>query len=239
MVDAIQQAGGASAASTPVSSAANSTGGLGKDDFLKLLVAQMKNQDPLKPQTDTAFIAQLAQFSSLEQQTNTNKLLELSVTQQRGLTNSSNIGLIGKDVVVKGSTINLDGMGMATPVPFTLGGAAQSVDVTITNSDGRVVRKISMGAKPAGKVSVLWDGKDEAGMAQPAGAYTVSVSAKASDGTAVDVTQESSGRVQSVSFAGGYASLILDGGATIPAADLIRVDDPPKAPTQGTGSTSK
>src|SRR3954452_19030745 len=78
---------------------------LGKDDFLKLLIAQMKHQDPLKPMDDTAFVSQLAQFSSLEQQTSTNKLLELVAQQQQGLANNTIVDLVGKTVTVKGDKV--------------------------------------------------------------------------------------------------------------------------------------
>ena len=85
-------------------SAATGNQAMGKDAFLKLLVAQIAHQDPLKPMDDTAYVAQLAQFSSLEQQTNSNKMLELLATQQQGLANTASLGLVGKNVTVQPQT---------------------------------------------------------------------------------------------------------------------------------------
>src|SRR5258706_8675846 len=110
MVAPVNNTDAVSAASA--SQLANLSGGsksLGKDDFLKLLIAQMRHQDPLKPMDDTAFVSQLAQFSSLEQQTSTNKLLELVAQQQQGLANNTIVDLVGKGVTVKGDKVTYDG----------------------------------------------------------------------------------------------------------------------------------
>jgi flagellar basal-body rod modification protein FlgD len=77
---------------------------LGKDDFLRLLVAQLKAQDPLNPMEATEFTAQLAQFSSLEQMTNINSTLEELVAAQQAMGNSSLISIIGKLVDVPGNS---------------------------------------------------------------------------------------------------------------------------------------
>src|SRR5262245_43761270 len=104
MVDSIKGndgSGNASAlGSSPLSGALGGQA-MGKDAFLKLLVAQISHQDPLKPMADTEFVAQLAQFSALEQQMGTNKMLELVAVQQRGLANTADTALVGKSVTVK------------------------------------------------------------------------------------------------------------------------------------------
>jgi len=217
------------AAATDASSAlANLTGpasgSLGKDDFMKLLIAQMKNQDPLKPQDDTAFVAQLAQFSSLEQQTSTNKLLQLLAQQQQGLANNTIVDLVGKNVTVKGDKVTYDGQGFGAPVRFTLDSQADSVKVTIVDSNGNAIRTMDVGAKPAGIVNVQWDGKSDLGVQQPAGAYSVQVQAKGPGGTGVVVEQQTSGTVTAVSFDQGFTQLVMDNGVNAPASDLIKVN---------------
>jgi flagellar basal-body rod modification protein FlgD len=184
----------------------------------------MRHQDPLKPMDDTAFVAQLAQFSSLEQQANTNKLLELVATQQQGLANNTIVDLVGKGVTVRGNRISFDGSGVGTPVRFSLASPADSVTVSIVDQSGRVVRTMNVGAKPAGQASVQWDGKDDLGTLQPAGAYSVQVQAKGPGGAPVSVSQEASGTVTSVSFDQGFTQLVLDNGVIAPASDLIKVN---------------
>src|SRR6185295_3674273 len=132
MVSPLSNTNAAGDATSQLSSLAGGNQALGKDAFLKLLIAQMKHQDPLKPMDDTAFVAQLAQFSSLEQQASTNKLLELVATQQQGLANNTIVGIVGKNVSVKGDKVIYDGQGIGAPVRFTLGGPG---DVTVTIID--------------------------------------------------------------------------------------------------------
>ncbi|MEI7892464.1 MAG: FlgD immunoglobulin-like domain containing protein [Myxococcales bacterium] len=187
------------------------------------MVAQMSNQDPLKPMDDTQFVAQLAQFSGLEQQMQTNTLLQQLATAQQGITNASNAGLVGKTVTVQGSTVSLDGQGLGSQVSFSLAQAAQSVKVSITDSGGNVVRTLNLGSK-SGNVSEMWDGKNDSGTQQPAGSYTVSVDAKTTAGASVSVSQETTGLVTAVSYTGGYSSLVLDTGITAPTSNLIRVN---------------
>src|SRR2546423_270464 len=95
--------------------------GLDKNAFLKLLVAQMKNQDPLKPMDNTEFVAQLAQFSNLEQVMGINSRLDTLTAQGQGLQNTEIASLVGKTVTVNGKTIGLDGSGGAASFGFTLG----------------------------------------------------------------------------------------------------------------------
>src|SRR5689334_8622885 len=186
--------------------------GLDKNAFLKLLVAQMKNQDPLKPMDNTDFVAQLAQFSNLEQVMGINSRLDTLTAQGQGLQNTEIASLVGKSVTVNGSTVSLDGSGGASSFGFTLGAASDQTTITFTDSSGKVVRTMDGGSRPAGLSKLSWDGKSDAGVAQPAGSYTVTVTAKSASGAPIPVTQNGTGRVQSISFAKGYPELELDTG---------------------------
>jgi flagellar basal-body rod modification protein FlgD len=205
--------------------------GLDKNAFLKLLVAQMKNQDPLKPMDNTEFVAQLAQFSNLEQVMGINSRLDTLTAQGQGLQNTEIAGLVGKTVTVNGKSIGLDGSGGAASFGFTLGASSDQTTITISDSSGKVVRTIDGGVRPAGLVKMAWDGKNDAGVAQPAGSYMVTVTAKTSAGAPIPVTQNGTGRVQSISFAKGYPELQLDTGLAVPVSDLLEVKATPTTTT--------
>ena len=85
---------------------------LGKDDFLKLFVAQLENQDPLSPMESTEFTAQLAQFSSLEQLTNANQNLEYLLMYQSSMNNAEAVNFIGNTVKASGNSISRNGRGI-------------------------------------------------------------------------------------------------------------------------------
>ena len=209
-------------------SATKANNSLGQDAFMKLLVAQISHQDPLKPMDDTAFVSQLAQFSALEQSMGTNTRLDNLAKQQQGIANTDVASLVGKSVTVKGSAVAVDGTGFAAPVNFTLGDNANQVTVSIQDQSGKTVRTMQVGAHQAGLVKLSWDGKDDNGLQQPKGSYTVSINAKGATGAPVDVSQQTTGVLSSVNYSNGYAQLVLDNGVSAPASDLISVNAPAK-----------
>lgn len=200
---------------------------LGRDAFLKLLVAQLKHQDPLKPQDNAQFVAELAQFSSLEQAMGMNDRLDLLSMQSQGLQNSQVVGLVGKQATVRGSLVTSDGTGLGIPVAFSLDSAADKTTVSIRDQSGRAVRTLDLGERGSGIARITWDGRDDAGNIQPAGTYSVAVTATNASGSPISVSQETRGNVQAVSFDKGYPVLHLDSGVSVPVADLLRVDSPP------------
>lgn len=212
---------------------------LGKNDFLKLLMAQMQAQDPLKPVSDTEFVAQLATFSGLEQQTLTNdRLLELQLAQLSS-GNAQLTGFIGQSVVARGDTLTLTG-GDPPPVGVQLGAAAETVEVTVTNAAGDVVSTFSKGPLGEGTHDLSWSGKDANGLALPPGEYKVSVKATGADGQPVTASALVTGVVTGVSFDNGYAELLI-GERRIMPADVLSVGatpvPPPPAPDTSSGTT--
>jgi flagellar basal-body rod modification protein FlgD len=196
---------------------------LNRDDFLKLLVAQMKNQDPLKPQDNTQFVAELAQFSNLEQSMGMNSRLDLLTLQSRGQSNAQVTGLVGQMATVKGSAVTLSGSGTGTGINFTAADKIAKSTINIQDSSGNTVRTLELGAHSAGLVSLQWDGKDSHGTLQVAGNYSVTVKAVDADGKAVSVDQNTTAKVTGVSFATGYPVLMLANGASAPVSDLVMV----------------
>jgi flagellar basal-body rod modification protein FlgD len=221
---AAQQAAQQGALSDPLSAATSGNNQLGQDAFMKLLVAQISHQDPLKPMDDTAFVSQLAQFSALEQAMGTNKRLDFLTSQQQGVANTDVANLVGKSVTVKGSSVALDGTGLAQPVHFSLGDGADKVTVSIKDSSGNTVRTMQVGAHAAGLVNVAGDGRDDNGLNQPAGNYTVQVDARNASGAPVDASMQTTGILTSVNYGNGYAQLVLDNGVSAPASDLLSVN---------------
>ena len=159
---------------------ANGNQVLGKDDFLKLMVAQMKNQDPMNPADDKDNIAQMAQFSSLSGITEMSSTLKTIAGQLGKGSLGDAIGYVGKNVLVEGSTA----------YPRTSGGLAgavaleddaTNVTVTIKDKDGNTLKTIEMGKETKGAVAWDWDGKTDNGEDAGEGPFNVSVTA--TDGT--------------------------------------------------------
>ena len=198
-------------------------GALGKDDFLKLFLAQLGYQDPTAPTDTGAFIAQLAQFSSIEQLQRANDRLDSLLVAQAGANATGAAGLAGRDVTWRSSRVVLGTAGAS--LRGELGADAATVTWTITDSAGRTVRTISSGAAKAGGVDAAWDGRDDRGVPLPPGEYGVKVVAAAADGTAIDAGTRGWGRVEAVTFEAGYPQLLVDG-ETISMSDVTRVAAP-------------
>jgi flagellar basal-body rod modification protein FlgD len=209
-----------SAASAPTT--AKEKTALDKDAFLKLLVAQLSHQDPLKPVEGTEFVAQLSQFAMVEQAIAQSSKLEVLSTQVRGLSNNEATALVGKTVTVRGKGIAFDGA-LATGASASLAAPAAKVVVRIEDASGKTVRTLDLGPKNAGPMPITWDGKDDLGNVAPKGNYTIKVEATAQDGSTVATSQDVSGSVTKVTFEKGYPELLLDSGVTAPISDLVSV----------------
>lgn len=201
----------AAATSTASTTAAQSKDdAMGKTDFLKLLVAQLKSQDPLNPQDPTQFTAQLAQYSSLEQLMNVNEnLATMSTSFDNGIrTNAA--AYIGRTATVNGNQLTLGG-GTASSAQFELAGAAKSVNVDVYDSTGSLVSVVSMGSLGSGLHDFTWDGKTSSGTAAADGKYTFGVVASDADGNGITATTRFSGTVDSISFENGKTMLNIGG----------------------------
>jgi flagellar basal-body rod modification protein FlgD len=195
--------------------------GMNSDDFLKLFIAQLQNQDPLAPQDPTQFLGQLAQISQVEQAYNTNTALQNLIAMQNNSTSMNSVSFIGKTVKASGNAVSFDGTNPAS-VQFSLSAPIAAGNITISDATGKVVRTASLGVQPAGDVSLAWDGRDNNGATLPAGAYSFAVSGATSSGSAVTATTYTSGLVSAVSRANGTPSLVI-GAATVPLANVISV----------------
>jgi len=201
MVNATQDTSSAAsiyASLNPSSSSSSASAAAGTQDrFLKLLVTQMKNQDPLNPMDNAQVTSQMAQLSTV---TGIDKLNTTLQALSDSMTSSSNqtlqaTNMIGHGVMVPGSGIDLSkGAGYGG---FELGQSVDKLDVAIYDKAGALVRNISLGAQSSGVVNWQWDGRDNSGAVVKDGSYTFSASA-AQAGNKVDVTALQFGMVSSV-----------------------------------------
>ena len=182
--------------------------GMNKDDFLKLFVTQLQNQDPLNPQDGTQFIGQLAQLTQVEQAYNTNTNLQSMLNQGANSATMAAVTLIGKQVEAPVSQIDLHS-GTPANINFLLEKGADQVTVSVLDSNGAVIKTLSAGAKDAGTGSVAWDGTDNAGAQLASGAYSFSVSAKDASGNSVAGMGMVRGRVDGVDMSGATPVLSI------------------------------
>jgi len=158
---------------------------LGKDDFLQLLVTKLQHQDPLKPMDDEDFIAQLAQFSSLEQMNNISEGIATSnkwdFLQMQSLNNVMASGLIGREVTADFSGLYVDATNQPV-ISFTLSEPAARIEFEVRDEQGNLVTTITSEDVPMGIGSVKWDGKDSFGNRVAEGYYTVSARAETDSG---------------------------------------------------------
>ncbi|MFQ5450403.1 MAG: flagellar hook assembly protein FlgD [Nitrospinaceae bacterium] len=183
---------------------------LGKDDFLKLLVAQLQAQDPLSPMDAQDFSAQLAQFSTLEQITNVNQNLEEIQKFEAALNNSSAINLIGKKIDAPGDTIDYQ-TGESKTLNYSLPEDAGKVKVDILDSTGKKVTTISVGNQLAGSHQVVWKGIDGQGKPVSPGSYSFQVRAENNAGDDLAGNTFIVGQVTDVVFEDGKSFAIVNG----------------------------
>lgn len=192
-----------------------------QDDFLKLLIAQLQNQDPLQPMDNQQFAVQLATFNSLEQLIGINNKLGALQTSQ-GATNQFNAAsLIGKAITSNGNTLNLQ-TGNPAAITYQLSGNAARVVVNVQDSSGALVRQMVAGAQSAGDQSILWDGKDAAGKSAPAGLYSFEVNAFDLNGKQVQASGRIKGTVTGVRLDGAEPVLEL-GALQVPLSAVTSV----------------
>jgi flagellar basal-body rod modification protein FlgD len=174
---------------------------LGKEDFLKLLVTQLRFQDPLSPDDPKEFVAQLAQFSSLEQQINVNQSLEnvgnLVSSLKDSVGMSRGVSLLGKTVKGQGNSLSLAG-GQAMAASYQLPRDAKEVKISIFDGGGGLVRTLNLGSQATGLRQFSWDGKNADGKLAADGSYTYQVTALDSQGNGIEVTNYFTGKVQEV-----------------------------------------
>ncbi|MBA1242108.1 flagellar hook assembly protein FlgD [Pseudomonas japonica] len=211
---------GTSSTSSSSSSSTTGTETMGKDTFLQLLVTQMKNQNPLDPQDNSEFVAQLAQFSSVEGINNLNDTvsgLATNYTSSQALQASA---LVGHSVLAQTSSTTVDTSTGLTG-QFDLASASTDATVKVYDASGNLVKNIDLGSQAAGTVSFNWDGTSNDGTVLPSGTYKFVASA-AVDGSEVAQTTYLPSTVTSVTVGStsGDMTLKLSDGSSVALSNV-------------------
>ena len=196
--------------STPAASAA-SDASVTSDRFLKLLVAQMQNQDPLNPMDNAEVTSQMAQINTvtgIDQLNTTVQGLSSQFMQMQAMQGAS---LVGRDVIVAGNTLSIDETNSVGQGGFQLDNPADAVKVEILSPSGAVVQTLNLGAEGAGMHSFDWP----SGSATAASGLTFRVTAT-TGGVSTPVTAMMRDRVDAVSTSGTTFNLELENSGTVP-----------------------
>lgn len=209
-------------AMNPAASAAKSGASAAEtqDRFMKLLITQMKNQDPLNPMDNAQVTSQLAQLSTVTGIDKMNTTLESLMGSFQSNQSVQAAGMIGRSVLIPGKSLGLaDGK---AAYGLDLAGPVDSMQVTIRDAAGVAVRKIEVGALPAGTHTLQWDGKNDKGSAAAAGQYTFEIAALAA-GKSAETTALAIGRVDSVSTGTQGVKLNVNGVGAVNMTDIRQI----------------
>lgn len=178
----------------------------GQDRFLRLLITQLKNQDPLSPLDNAQLTSQLAQISTVQGIEKLNATLgTLSGSFEAGQSLQA-AGLVGRQVLVTGDSMGLSATGGRAA--FSLPQAVDRLTISVTDASGRVVHRVELGAQAAGTQIFEWDGMTDSGARAVDGNYRFEIGAQA-NGKAVTAETLSLGRVDGVTQAPGGTILNL------------------------------
>lgn len=194
---------------------------LDRNDFMKLFITQMQNQDPLEPMKGTDMATQLAQFSTLDSMQNMSNSMDQLLNYQTSQNNLQLLSLIGKTVQGKGSSMGVLN-GAVTPTQYSLANTADSCQVNIYNAAGTMVDSMDLGPASSGSHDLSWDGKMPNGTVVPDGEYTYTVTAM-SNGQQVNVDYRTTGQVTGVNFSGSQAQVTVDNSVAMNVADILAV----------------
>lgn len=192
------------------------------ESFLKLLITQLKNQDPLEPLNATDFTAQLAQFAAVEQGIKTNKNLESLISMSKTGQVSAAVSYLGKVIEAEGNKAPL--ANGKVEFSYILDKPAAIVSVTVFDDKGRAVFSTT-GETSLGSHTFIWDGVDTNGNTLTDGIYTLAVGALDKEKNPVGVTTRFKGLVDGADTSGDTIKLSV-GGVTVPLDKILSVRDP-------------
>lgn len=215
---------------TSAINAANSTGvvtnpapkknSLDQGDFLKIFVTQMKYQDPMAPLDNYQMASQMAQFSMVQSLNSMSESIKGMESSQAAVNNLQAASLVGKKVEVKGSALALS-QGTASEGSYQLDKPGK-VTIKIMDDKGSLVRVIESGVTDTQKQKILWDGKNQQGIALPDGQYSFQVSAVDAQGAGIEAKTTMIGKVDGVTFDQGSAYLQI-GSTKVLLSEIIAI----------------
>lgn len=198
---------------------------LDKDAFMRLMLAQMKNQDPTNPLKSHEMAAQLASFSSLEQMQNMNTTLNDMKNGQKPIEQFQALNLIGKAVTGDSANLVRAKGDKQHDFQFHLDVPADSVDVKVRNADGDIIKKMHLQKVKAGDKRLVWSGEDDNGQNAPPGEYTFLVEAKNAEKKQVAVRTAFDGVITGVNYT-PEGPVLMMGTQSIKLKDVHKIVDP-------------
>ena len=196
---------------------------LGKEAFLNLLVTQMKHQDPLAPQDSQELVAQLVQFSNLEQLTGLNRQMEELKSIQTDTKEVLLLNYLGKNILFQGNTFRVSQEG-PVPLHYRLAQEAKEVQINIRRSDGELVNALSLGPQEMGDHQILFASTDKQGKPLPGGKYFFDLKVVGWQGETVSAHPLSEGRVTEVATSGDMPYVVV-GETKVPLEEVIRIQE--------------
>ncbi|MBK8891412.1 MAG: flagellar hook assembly protein FlgD [Dechloromonas sp.] len=217
---AVSSIAGAVAAKA-VQSTLSATGSEGAEDrFLKLLVTQLKNQDPLNPMDNAEITSQMAQISTVSGIDKLNSTMQAMATAFSANQSLEATAMVGHRVLVPGSTLQLQNGAAAGGLELLQ--AADRVSISIKDGSGQVVHRVDLGPQPAGVVSFQWDGVVDSGASAAPGSYSFAVEA-AQGGKKIDATALALGLVGGVMQGKTGVLLNVNGMGAVALSDVKQV----------------
>jgi len=191
-----------------------------QDRFIKLLVTQMQNQDPLNPMDNAAVTSQMAQLSTVTGINTLNTTLNSLISSVQTGQSYQASSMIGHNVLVAGSSVTTSGGGGNFGVDLPVG--ADNVSVAIKDSSGNAIRTIALGAQSAGTLPLSWDGITDTGSVAPTGSYQFAVTATTA-GQSVQADSLAYAQVMSISNNTSGIKLNLSNLASVGTGDVKEI----------------
>ena len=198
----------------------NRTSVLGQEDFLKLLTAQLKYQDPMKPMENGEFMGQMAQFSTVSGITEMGESIDGLVSIYQGQQMSNSAAMIGKQALVDGNLAQLKGGQLGGAIDLAT--AANDVRIEITSNNGEVMASLGLGSQLAGTKEFSWDGVTLDGTQAPEGIYHLNATALVSGETKAPPMQVY-GTVNSIQLKNGEVTLNVSGQGNVSFNNVKRI----------------
>lgn len=207
------------------------------ENFLKLLVTELEHQDPLNPMDNKEMTAQLAQFSSLEQNIQQNEYLEKLAGQVDFSQQNLALSYIGKEALIPGDAVVNDPGSTVASLNYVIPSAVTNSNIEIMNESGEVVRNLE-GSIALGRNTVTWDGTDDNGDPVGSGFYSFKVSGVDPSGEDVSIEEFSYGYVYSMEGTGDDVTFTSGDGREFTMDDVLLVREPVQYISSGSGDGS-
>ena len=204
---------------------------LGKDDFLRIMIQQMKNQDPTKPFNADEMAAQMAQYASVEQLQNVNQNIQKLQGDNKVSERMAMTRMIGKIVTVDRERFPHT-EGQNDSLVYNLPKDAKEVKLTITSETGEPILEKDLGALKSGEQSFSWDGAKQNTIQSKTGGYVFKIAAKDSQGNAMQINAKSKGKVVGVGFDGAEPFLLVGDAKNQQKVTMKNVAEIDEAPAQ-------